>query len=170
MSYLKEWGIGSWGGYSPIKVTGGVLVGKFREHTPLKGSRILLYGRVPNSFPPLRGTNSTTTNNITGTAKFNSNKDNFRTLSSQGHFKSIAINLYPPRSVSTLAAVILGFRNPSGTIHKFKPLKGTTSTPVTFIGEKPPPGGRYMCSTRFISWAKRRKTLAKRPITILPPI
>ena len=30
--------------------------------TPLKGNRILLYGRVQNSFPPLRGTNSITTN------------------------------------------------------------------------------------------------------------
>ena len=75
------------------------------SRTPLKGTRILLYGRVPNSFPPLRGTDSTTTNYITGTANFNSNKDNFRTLSSQGHFESIVIN----------------------------PLKGTTSTPVTFI-------------------------------------
>ena len=36
--------------------------------TPLKGTRILFYGRVPNSFTPLRGTNSTTTNVITGTA------------------------------------------------------------------------------------------------------
>ena len=30
--------------------------------TPLKGTRILFYGCDPNSFPPLRGTNSTTTN------------------------------------------------------------------------------------------------------------
>ena len=30
--------------------------------TPRKGTRILLYGRVQNSFPPLRGTNSITTN------------------------------------------------------------------------------------------------------------
>ena len=30
--------------------------------TPLKGTRILLYGRVQNSFLPLRGTNSITTN------------------------------------------------------------------------------------------------------------
>ena len=52
--------------------------------TPLNGTRILFYGRVPNSFTPLRGTNSTTKNVITGTANFNNNKDNFRTLSSQG--------------------------------------------------------------------------------------
>ena len=32
------------------------------SRTILKGSRILFYGRVPNSFSPLRGTNSTTTN------------------------------------------------------------------------------------------------------------
>ena len=28
------------------------------SRTPLKGTRILFYGRVPNSRPPLRGTNS----------------------------------------------------------------------------------------------------------------
>ena len=28
------------------------------SRTPLKGTRILFYGRVPNSLPPLRGTNS----------------------------------------------------------------------------------------------------------------
>ena len=36
--------------------------------TPLKGTGILFYGRVPNSFPALRGTNSTTTKYKTGTA------------------------------------------------------------------------------------------------------
>ena len=66
--------------------------------TPLKGTRILFYGRFPNSFTPLRGTNSTTTNVITGTANFNSNKDNFRTLSSQGLSESIVMNLYPNQS------------------------------------------------------------------------
>ena len=65
------------------------------SRTPLKGTRILFYGRVPNSSPPLRGTNSTRTNNIIGSAYFNSNKDNFRKLSSQGVFESIVINLYP---------------------------------------------------------------------------
>ena len=64
--------------------------------TPLKGTRILFYGRVPNSFTPLRGTNSTTTNVITGTANFNSNKDNFRTLSSSS--ESIVMNRYPNQS------------------------------------------------------------------------
>ena len=38
--------------------------------TPLKVTRDLFYGRVPNSFPPLRGTNSTTTNYVTGTAYY----------------------------------------------------------------------------------------------------
>ena len=79
------------------------LVGKI-SITPLKGTGILFCGRVPNSFPPLRGTNSTTTKYITGTANsFNSNKDNFRTLSSQGLFESIVINL----TETTQAAVIL---------------------------------------------------------------
>ena len=58
---------------------------------------------VTNSFPPLRGTNSTTTNYITGTANCNSNKDNFRTLSSQGRFERIVINLCPNQSFSVLA-------------------------------------------------------------------
>ena len=56
------------------------------------------------NFHP-RGTNSTTTNYITGTANFNSNKDYFRTLSSQGLFESIVINL----PETTLGSVILGF-------------------------------------------------------------
>ena len=66
--------------------------------TPLKGTRILFYGRVPNSFPPLRGSNSTTTNYITGTANSNSNDDNSRTLSSQGLLESMVINLYPNKA------------------------------------------------------------------------
>ena len=53
------------------------------SRTPLKGIRIFFHGCVPNSFLPLRGTSLTTTNYIAGTANFNSNKDNFRTLSSQ---------------------------------------------------------------------------------------
>ena len=36
-----------------------------------------------------------TTNDMSGTANFNSNKDNFRPLPSQGRFESIVINLYP---------------------------------------------------------------------------
>ena len=40
------------------------------SRTPLKGTRILFYGRVPNSFPLIRGTNSTTINYITGTNTF----------------------------------------------------------------------------------------------------
>ena len=60
----------------------------------------MFYGRVPNSFPPLRGTNSTTAKYIIGTANFNSSKDNFRTLSSQGLFESIVMNL----TETTLAA------------------------------------------------------------------
>ena len=40
------------------------------SRTPLKSTRTLFYGRVPNSFPHLRDTNSKTTNFITGTANF----------------------------------------------------------------------------------------------------
>ena len=73
--------------------------------TPLKGIRNLFqYGRVPNSLPPLRGTNSTTTNYITGTANFNCNKDNFRTLSCQGLFESIVINLNPNQVIYDVTA------------------------------------------------------------------
>ena len=78
--------------------------------TLLKGTRILFYERIPGSqihFRVLRGTNSTTTNYITGTAHFNSIKDNFRTLSSQGLFESILINRYPNETYCFLAAVIL---------------------------------------------------------------
>ena len=39
------------------------------SRTPLKCTRILFYGRVPNSLPPLIATNSTTTTYATGTAK-----------------------------------------------------------------------------------------------------
>ena len=61
------------GGVIPYKSDGGV--NRNVSRTPLKGTRILFYGRVPNSFPPLRGTNSTTVNHITaGTANSNSNK------------------------------------------------------------------------------------------------
>ena len=59
----------------------------------------------------LRGTNSTTTNYITGTPNFNSNENSFRTLSSQRLFGSIVINL----TETTLAAVILDFSTLSGT-------------------------------------------------------
>ena len=80
--------------------------------TPLKGTRILFYGRVPNSVQPLRDTKSTTTTNyITETANFNSNKDDFQTLCSRRLFESIVINL----TETTLAAVILGFSTLSGT-------------------------------------------------------
>ena len=68
------------------------------SRTPLKGTRILFYGCVPNSFPPLRGTSLTTTNQMTVTLNFNSNKDNFLTPSSQGLFESIIINRHPNQS------------------------------------------------------------------------
>ena len=64
-----------------VEVGGGgvaLVLYKSDGRTPLKGTRILFYGRVPNSFPPVRATNSTTTNYITGTANSNGNEDNFR--------------------------------------------------------------------------------------------
>ena len=57
----------TWGGVLPYKRDVGARQKILR--TPLKGTRLLFYGCVPNSFPPLRGTNSTT-NYITGTNKF----------------------------------------------------------------------------------------------------
>ena len=86
----------SGGGVLAYKSEGGAR--RKSSRTPLKGTRILFYGRVPNSFPLLRGTNSTTTNYITGAGNFNSKKDNFRTVSSQGVFENIVINLYLNRS------------------------------------------------------------------------
>ena len=62
-------------GILPYKSVGGACHKILR--TPLEGTRILFYGRVPNSFPPLRGTDSTTTNYITGTANFNSTEITF---------------------------------------------------------------------------------------------
>ena len=86
------------GGYSPMNWRG-CLSGNF-ENTPKRYQNLVLWAchLVTNSFSPLRRTNSTTTNNITGTANFNSNKDKFRTLCSQGRFESIVINLCPNQS------------------------------------------------------------------------
>ena len=75
-----------------------LLLYKSDGRTPQKGTRILFYGRVPTSFPPVRATNSTTTNYITGTANSHGNEHNFRL------FESIVINL----TETTLAAVISG--------------------------------------------------------------
>lgn len=79
------------GGHSPMKV---MRACRKISRTPVKGRRILCYGHVPNKFPPLRGTNSTITNYITGTANLKCNKDNFRTLLLKNVFESIVINLY----------------------------------------------------------------------------
>ena len=87
----------------------GMFVEKILRTSPLKSYQNLFFcggggGVSEINFHP-RGTNSTTTNYITGTANFNSNKDYFRTLSSQGLFESIIINL----TETTLGSVILGF-------------------------------------------------------------
>ena len=71
----------------------------------------MFYGRVPNSLisTPKRYQFNNSKIYITGTANFNSDKDNFRTLSSQGLFESIVINL----TETTLAAFsILSGPNP----------------------------------------------------------
>ena len=84
-----------------VEVGGGGValhLNKSDGRTPQKGTRILFYGRVPTSFPPVRATNSTTTNYITGTANSHGNEDNFRL------FEGIVINL----TETTLAAVISG--------------------------------------------------------------
>ena len=81
--------LGGGEGYSPIKVTGAAHQKMLR--TPLKGTRILFYGRVPNSFQLLRDTKSTTTNYITGTANFNSNlKITFRHFVLEGSLKVLS--------------------------------------------------------------------------------
>ena len=95
----------------------------------------MFYGRVPNSFPPLRGNNLTTTNYIAGTANFNSNKDNFRILYSQGRFERIVINLY-------LAAVILGISTLSGTNPEILTPKRYGEHPRHFYRGVPPTGTR----------------------------
>ena len=66
---LGEWSE-SWGGRGVLPYKRDEGARRRIPRTPLKGSGILFYGRVRNSFPPLRGTNSTTTNYITGTANF----------------------------------------------------------------------------------------------------
>ena len=69
------------GGIVPYKSDGGACWKISGTH--LKSTRIYFHWCDPKSLPPLRGTNLTTTNYITGTANFNGNKDDFRTLSSQ---------------------------------------------------------------------------------------
>ena len=65
-------------------------------------------GSCRNSFPPVGGTNSTTTNYITGTANSNSNEDNFRL------FESIVINL----TETTLAVACVASVSSRGSSRK----------------------------------------------------
>ena len=60
LAQLTPGGQGGGGGLLPYKSVEGARRKILK--TRLKGTRILLYGRVQNSFPPLRGTNSITTN------------------------------------------------------------------------------------------------------------
>ena len=76
------------------------------SRTPLKGDRILFHGRVPNSFPPLRGTNSTTINYINGTTNYNSNEDNFLF---KDFYESIVINIYANKACQQSKMPTLNF-------------------------------------------------------------
>ena len=82
--------------YSPIKVTG-VLVRKFREH-PQKVPGSSFMGVSPIHFHPQEL--PIQQQQIISLVRqiFDSNKDNFRTLSSQGLFESSVINLSPNKS------------------------------------------------------------------------
>ena len=66
---------------------------------PYKSDGVKIYQNLvlwacPKFIPPLRGTNSTTTNYITALQiLIYSEKDNYRTLSSEGLFETIIINL-----------------------------------------------------------------------------
>ena len=100
------------GGYFPIKVTG-VPVGKFANTS--KRYPNVFYGRAPKSFSPPRGTNSTTTNYITGTA--NANRIYFKKYSdtclplwwNESIGRKIIKEFCKKVHWQTLAAVILGF-------------------------------------------------------------
>ena len=70
---------------------------------------------------------------------FNSDKDKFRTLFSQGFYESIVINLYPNKA-STLAAVILGFTTLSGTNPQIQTPNRYYEHPHPFYGGGTPPG------------------------------
>ena len=102
----------------------------------------MFYGRVPNSLisTPKRYQFNNSKIYITGTANFNSDKDNFRTLSSQGLFESIVINL----TETTLAA----FSTLSGPNQQIKTPKRYDEHPCHLYRRvpsptlaPPPPGG-----------------------------
>ena len=101
------------------------------SRTPLKGTRTLFYGRVPNSFPSLRGTNSIIINHITGTAILIVIKITFEHFLFKDVLKVLSLIFIWEQSFQVLASKAV-------PIHKFEPLKATTSTPLTFIGEYPP--------------------------------
>ena len=61
------------------------------SRTPLNGTRILFYGLAPISFPPLRATNSTITNYITGTEILKVIKITFEHFFSRTFLKVLSI-------------------------------------------------------------------------------
>ena len=91
-----------------IKVTG--CSSENFENAPKRYQNLVLWA-CPKFISTPKRYKFNNNNYITGTVNFNSNKDNFRTLSSQGPFKSIVKNL----TETTLVAVILGFNTLSGT-------------------------------------------------------
>ena len=79
---------------------------------------------------------------ITGTANFNSNNDNFRTLSSQGLFESTVRNISPNKA----STVILGqFSTLSGTNPQFTPNRYDEHPRHFYWGVPPPPGTYDSC-------------------------
>ena len=84
------WGGGLWPpGVLPYIGDGGAR--RKSSRTPLNGTRILFYGLAPISFPPLRATNSTITNYITGTEILKVIKITFEHFFSRTFLKVLSI-------------------------------------------------------------------------------
>ena len=100
------------------------------------------------SAPKRYRANSTITNYITGTAILIVIKITFEHFLLEDVLKVFS-QIFILISVLTLAAVILGFSTLSG----FRPLKGTKSTPVNFMGEyhRPPTLDRKRGKTDFVT-------------------
>ena len=96
-----------------------------------------------------------TTNYITGSANFDTYKDNFGTLSFQGLFESIVQNL----TETTLAAVFLGFSNLSGTNLKIETPKRYDEHPRHFYSGVPATPG--MVTALFSNFKRNRVSLTE---------
>ena len=113
------WGGG--GGVKPCKIYGSARW-KIFENTPEGYQNLVLWVCLKFLSPTKWYQPATTTNYIAGANTF------LRSITLKG-------------TETTLAADILGFSTLSGTKPQIQTLKGTTNTPVTFIGEYPPPSG-----------------------------